>query len=237
MRSMMTDAYVSSDDNTANISPLIKGEELSAEDLHQIEIGARTILRAQEIQAHRDQELHLLAEAEKRSQVGVYNDRRSLLMPMTDYVKLLGFIIFAVVLYFFLHAFLKLVYANKPQLLVSYEGQLTFVVVAFLIMLTWLVARIYYFWALDYVYADVNHVRRTRRPIWYLGIRKISFEVPTKTARCNNEPTNFEIAICKIGFDASSIDIDTNIDRDEPLHDLKFIKDADRLESIINSVS
>ena len=95
----MSDTHIAKGDNETNSSPLLRSGELSVEDLHQIEIGARTILRAQEIQAQKDKEAQTLAEAERRSQVGVYNDRRSLLMPVTDYVKLLGFIIFAVALY------------------------------------------------------------------------------------------------------------------------------------------
>lgn len=220
-----------------NRSRRLRSEELSAEDSHQVELGALSILRAQEIQREKDNEAKQIADAQLRSQVGVYNERRSMLMLVIEYLKLIAFIAVAVAAYIGIRHLLKYAYATKPEILTTYLGQLNGGIIAFVILFAWVALRIYNLWSRDVIYADIDRVRRSRKPAWYLGILKISFEVKTKETRCNVEPTNFETAIKNLGFDASTVDMDTLIERDQPIHNLKYIKDADRLEEIINSIT
>lgn len=231
----MSDESAGDGDHGTNSSRRLRSDELSAEDVRQVELGALSLLRAQQIQSQLDAEKKAAAEALRRSQVGVYSERRSLLMLVIEYLKLVVFIALATAAYFGIRQLLTFGYTSKPEVLGRYVDQLNGGVVAFVVLMAWLVLRIYHLWARDIIYADVDHVRRSRAPMWYLGILKISFQVETKEARCNPEPTNFETAVKNLGFDASTVDIDTMIQKDEPLHNLKYVKNADRLETIINS--
>lgn len=231
----MSNDNAGNSEHGTNRSRRLRDEELSDDDLRQVELGALSILRAKEIQKQKDAEEKRAAEALRYSKVGVYHERRSLLMLVVEYTKLLCFIVVAIAAYLGAQHLLKSTYSTKPELLNSYVQQLSIGVVAFVILTLWLILRIYNLWFHDIIHADVNYISRTRKPIWYLGIHKISFKVVTAGASCNPMPTNFEVAMRKLGFDASSMDIDTAIQKDKPLHDLKYVKGADRLEEIINS--
>jgi hypothetical protein len=232
---MMTNGHASDGERGTNRSRRLTTEDLSPEELRRIDVDALSSLRVKQLQDKVDVEAKQAAEAMRRSKVGVYSYRRSLLMPVTEYIKLAFFIALSTAGYFGIRHLLKYAYAQNTALLQTYLGQLTIGVVVFFVLMTWLVLRIYHVWAGEHLYADVDHVRRSRKPIWFLGITKVSFQVNTSEARCNPEPTNFEMAIRNIGFDASTVDIDTPIQKDKPLHDLKFVKRADELEAIINS--
>lgn len=234
---MMNDHDTNKSNNGIKQSHWQKNNELSDDDRRQIELGALSILRAQEIQNRKDAQDRKKAQKLLRSQVGVYNERRSLLMLVIEYLKLLVFVMFVIALYFGLKYFLAYAYASNQELIGRYESQLIVGMVMFVILIVWLVLRAFNMWSRDFIYADLDRVRRTRQPIWYLGILKISFEVKTKETRCNLKPTNFETAIKSIGVDASTVDMDTIIEHDEPIHNLKYVKNAERLEAIINAIT
>lgn len=206
----------------------------TADDKKKIEIGARAILRANEIQSERDDQERRFIQQKKLEAVGLYVERRSALMLISSIVLIVAISILLAIVVAGL-SWVNETFTTDVELQTGYRSQIQWCMTIAIVMLLWFSIHRYLLWSMDYLMVDLQRIRRQRKAIWYFGVTKIDFQAPTHSANCQESQSVLESFLMALGINASTVTIDTEKQRDEILHDMKYVKNAEHLAMIINA--
>jgi hypothetical protein len=206
----------------------------TAADRQKIEIGAKAILRANQIQSEIDERERRFIQQKKLDSVGVYTERRSALMLISSVILIAGLSLLLGLLVIVM-SWANQSFVTDSALQTGYSDQIQWCTIAGVVLLAWLSVHRYMLWSMDYLMVDLQRIRRFRKAVWYFGVTKIDFQAPTHSATCEETQSVLQEFLMKFGIKASTVTIDTEKQRDEIVHDMTYVKNAEHLAMIINA--
>lgn len=212
-----------------------RSSEEPDDDERMVSSLTQALVNANAILEKRAQEKASEKERERRAAIGVYAERRSKLSLALAWSRLTIGVLLAVGIGMGYPFALQQLLVDMPDEVARISEIARWVVGCVIVCGLVLAVRSYLTWSRDVLYADAERVGRRRLPVWWLGITKVDFEVKQSTASCDVTQSLFESAIRSIGVSSSTVTIETPLQRDEVLHDMKYVKDANRLSAIIQA--